>query len=299
MAPLHCGAPMTEQAVIVGANSLIAPYLATRLHQAGVTTTLRGRTAPRHPLTGSPPWQPLELGVGAPAPLPVGATLYACLPIWLLPQLLPLAQGCRHLVAFSSTSVFSKSRSGDPAERQLAERLQQAEQTLAEEAARLGLSWTLLRPTLVYDGWRDRNVTTLAHLIRRLRLFPVAAPGQGLRQPLHADDLAAAALLAAHQPAARNQAWSVGGGEVLSYRQMVERIFQALALSPRIVPLPPPLLQAGFRLLRLLPRFAGYSPELFTRMNQDLVFDDGKARQALGWTPRQFHPKFKLAGEID
>jgi nucleoside-diphosphate-sugar epimerase len=209
---------------------------------------------------------PLELGGRRPVVV-IHAT-----GAWLLPPQLEglRAAGLSRLVCFSSTSMLAKAESSSAAERDLARRLAAAEAALAAS----GLSSIVLRPTLIYGLGLDRNVSRAAAFIRRWRCFPLAGPGRGLRQPVHADDLAAAALAAAANDV--GGAWNLGGGETLTYRQMIERIFAALAIRPRFLRLP------------LLARFPGAIGAVAQRMEQDLDFDDGAAWPRLGLAPRRF-----------
>jgi nucleoside-diphosphate-sugar epimerase len=49
---------------------------------------------------------------------------------------------------------------------------------------------------------------------------------------VHADDLAGAALAALDAPGAADRAFDLPGGETLSYRAMVERIFEGMGRRP-------------------------------------------------------------------
>ncbi|EIM00512.1 NAD-dependent epimerase/dehydratase, partial [Rhodanobacter denitrificans] len=116
------------------------------------------------------------------------------------------------VVATSSMSAESKRDSGVPAERALARRLRDGEAALAAACERHGCAWTVLRPTLVYGAGLDKSLTPIARRAMRLRLFPLPS-GRGLRQPVHADDIAQAVLAALECPAAAGRILPIGGGE--------------------------------------------------------------------------------------
>jgi nucleoside-diphosphate-sugar epimerase len=198
--------------------------------------------------------------------------------------------GAQRVVAFGSTSRFGKAGSSDREERALVLRLIAAETALAEECQARGMTWTLLRPTLIYGSGRDRNVTSIARFARRFGCFAVAGGGRGLRQPVHADDLARAVTAVLQASATANRSYNLTGGETLSYRQMVERILTASGRKPRVLSLPLRPLRLALRLLRLAPRFRHLSAEMADRMNQDLTYDRGAAERDFGYQARPFVP---------
>jgi nucleoside-diphosphate-sugar epimerase len=218
--------------------------------------------------------------------------VFCLAPIWTLTKALPALHdlGMRRLVCFSSTSRFTKAASASPEERTVAEALASGEADVEAFCRTHGVSCTILRPTLIYAEGQDGNVSRLAGLIHRFGFLPLPPGPGGLRQPVHAEDLASAALAAMTSPAAVNQAYDLPGGETLSYRAMVERIFEGLGRTPRIVSLPPALLRLGYALgRRWLP---GSTAEMIGRIEADLTFDAEPARRDLGWAPRDFHPRF-------
>ncbi|MBO9557588.1 MAG: NAD-dependent epimerase/dehydratase family protein [Caulobacter sp.] len=275
--------------LVLGATSLIGQFLLARLNAVGVTPISLSRRPPSDDVC----WIDGDLADPDLAEeLPPVATVFSLSPIWLLPQALPVlrARGMTRLVAFSSTSRFTKLDSSEPSERKVAQALADAEAKVEAFCAEHGVAWTILRPTLIYLEGRDANVSRLAGLIRRFKVLPLSGKGEGLRQPVHADDLAGGAIAAAQSPTARDKAYDLVGDETLTYRVMAERIYQGLGRRPLILPLPVWL----FRLLLTLakPFYPGATATMADRMAQDLTFDDAPARQDFGWSPRDFRPRF-------
>ena len=95
------------------------------------------------------------------------------------------------MVAFSSSSVLSKADSNDRSERRLMRSLAAGEEALVAACSERGISLLLLRPTMIYGCGMDRNVSRLAAMARRHGVIPLAGAASGLRQPVHAEDLAA------------------------------------------------------------------------------------------------------------
>jgi nucleoside-diphosphate-sugar epimerase len=168
--------------------------------------------------------------------------------------------------------MLAKAASPSPQEREVARMLAAAEAAVAAGS----IPWTVLRPALIYGLGLDRNVTAAARFIRRWHCFPLGGPGKGLRQPVHADDLAAVALAALDLPAAEGQSFNLGGAETLSYRQMIQRIFEALGQHPRFLRVP------------FLARLPGAVGAVAARMEQDLAFDGGEFWPLAGIVPRRF-----------
>jgi nucleoside-diphosphate-sugar epimerase len=283
-------ASLASPVLVLGATSLIGAFLMTRLNAAGIEPTALSR---RPPPGDDVCWIDGDLAdpnLADELP-PVGA-VFSLSPIWLLPQALPAlkARGMTRLVAFSSTSRFTKQDSPEPSERAVAKALAEAEAEVEAFCAVHGVAWTILRPTLIYVEGRDGNVSRLAGLIRRFKVLPLSGQGGGLRQPVHAEDLALGALAAARSPAAHDRAYDLVGGETLTYRVMAERIFEGLGRRPAILTLPTWL----FRLLLTLakPFYPGATATMGDRMAQDLTFDDTAARRDFGWAPRDFRPRF-------
>jgi nucleoside-diphosphate-sugar epimerase len=197
------------------------------------------------------------------------------------------------VVAFGSTSVDVKASSVDPAERDLALRLAEGERAVFAAAAIRGAAATLLRPTLVYGAGRDQTLTRIATIARRWGRMPLPRDARGLRQPVHVDDLSAAALVACDAAAAHGQAYALAGGETLPYREMVTRLLAVLQPPVTLIELPAPLFQAAAWSSRMLGR-AGVGEAVIARLREDLVFDIGPAARDLGYAPRAFRPTAEM-----
>lgn len=278
--------------LVLGATSLIGQALLPMLAGQGRSVVCLSRAPPPNRETPGVRWLRANLESDLRDQIPDAAQVLSLSPIWLLPPVLPaLAHaGVRRLVAFSSTSAFTKAGSPDPAEREIAARLGASERAVARGCESAGVASTILRPTMIYAEGRDRNVSRLAGLIRRFGVLPIAGRGEGLRQPVHAEDLAAGALAVLPAPQTHGRAYDLPGGETLSYRQMVERIFAGLGRRPRILPIPPALWRIGLAAAR--PLLPGATAAMGARMAQDLVFDASPARADFDWAPRGFHPRF-------
>lgn len=197
--------------------------------------------------------------------------------------------GAACVVAFGSTSVHVKADSADAGERDVAARLLAGERSVLAAADARGARAVVLRPTLVYGSGSDRTLSRIAALARRWGRFVLPRDANGLRQPVHVEDLAGAAFAALQAPAARD-AFDLPGGEALPYRDMVCRVLATLQPPPRLHEVPAPLFAAAVGLARASGRLGGFGDAAIGRLRQDLVFDATPARDVLGYSPRPFHP---------
>jgi len=268
--------------LVFGASSQIGHFLLPRL-LAGGESVLAVSRHPRSAQAGVT-WLQGHLPDQVPDDLPPLSAVISFGPLqgvadWLAQATLA---GTPRVVVTSSMSAESKRESAVPAERAISRQLRDGEAALASACERHGHAWTVLRPTLVYGAGLDKSLTPIARRAMRLRVFPLPS-GRGLRQPVHADDIAQAVLAALVCPAAAGRILPIGGGERLLAGEMFARVRGSL---PRMaVPLPLPawlLWLAG----RMLPRLRGP----LSRLDSDLVADNSELQQLLGIHPRPFRP---------
>jgi hypothetical protein len=163
-------------------------------------------------------------------------------PIWLLsPFLEQLATDFPHrlhnlhgVIACSSSSAVTKRFSANLFDRKLVSRLIDAEDRLLDTCRRLQVSCRILQPTLIYGRigpYSDRNLSRLLQLMRRLPCLPLPSE-TGLRQPIHASQVAAVALHLALQlksglASALPERIAIGGDTTLTYTAMIRALQQA------------------------------------------------------------------------
>ncbi|MGB1374049.1 MAG: NAD-dependent epimerase/dehydratase family protein [Aequoribacter sp.] len=277
-----------RQVGVIGATSLVGQLLLPRLVDAGCEVFAFTRRKPVGKSDKGVKWK------GIPGVVPGGEreaiSSWLCVaPIWVLPDHFSMleAYGVRRIIALSSTSRFAKLDSADPSERQLARRLEEAEKAIQGWAEARGIEWVILRPTLIYGLGQDKNVSEIARFIRRFGFFPLFGRAQGLRQPVHADDVAQACVTTLLLDGIVGS-YNLSGGETLSYREMVECIFRAMERPARVVSVPLWVFHMSVAVMRFLPRYRHWSSAMAQRMNQNLVFDHEAATAGLGYQPRAF-----------
>jgi nucleoside-diphosphate-sugar epimerase len=280
--------PPEARALVTGASGLVGACLLERLVERGLPVRAFSRSA------GTPApgvaWTERDLTRGLGRPDGPFRYLFHVAPLWLMSGFLREVGdwGVERLVAFGSTSRFTKADSSSAKEREVAARLAAAEETLAARAGEAGIEWTLFRPTLIYGRGRDRNVSEIARFVRTAGFFPLAGEGRGRRQPVHAEDLALACVQAMDNPRTHGRAYDLSGGTTLTYREMVEAVFHGLGRKPRLVSVPKAVLGASIAAASWLPGLGHLTAEMAGRMEEDLVVDSTSAAADFAYAPRPF-----------
>jgi nucleoside-diphosphate-sugar epimerase len=160
---------------------------------------------------------------------------------------------------------------------------------------------TVVRPSWIY-GPRDRvTIPRVVKAVQEQRV-PIIGPGDNLLNIIYAGDVAAGAILAAKNPAAKGQAYNLCSTGEITQCDLLNSLTDALKL-PRIGKHVPYWLALRFAFMqecfaRLLRRT---KPPAITRRAIYLVgrstsFSIAKARAELGWQPRVgIHEGVKLA----
>jgi nucleoside-diphosphate-sugar epimerase len=278
-----------SQSLVIGGTGLVGSYIIEHLVRSGERPIALSRSQQNGPCAD---WLCGDLEKPDTLNFPMFATLYCTADAVLLANALPrlFRPSLKRVVVFSSTSVITKQETEIAAEREMIRKLADAERKIAAACEQHNVAWTILRPTLIYGAGRDTNITPLSRLIRRFGFMPLVGEASGLRQPVHAEDLAIGAISAASSPAAANKIYSLAGGETLTYREMIGRIFDGLKLPRRTVSVPPFLWRVSFILVK--PLFPSANVAMGTRMMKDMTFDYTPAIQDFGWNPRNFKPVF-------
>jgi nucleoside-diphosphate-sugar epimerase len=267
------------QILVIGASSQIGHFLLPRLAAMGENVLALSR----QPRANPPGWLVGHLPEAMPALPPLKAIV--CLgPLTGLAPWLAATRltGTPHIVATSSMSAETKRDSSDPDERNLSRLLREAETQLSTTCASRGMPWTIFRPTLVYGAGIDKSLTPVVQNALRRRVFPLPA-GRGQRQPVHADDIAAAIVAALTRPAGRNRTFAIGGGERLSAADMFRRARRSAGSLTLPVPIPRIILNVASL---VAPAMRGP----IHRLDSDLIADNRPLQAALDIHPRGFAP---------
>lgn len=137
-----------------------------------------------------------------------------------------------------------------------------------------GVGATLLRPTMIYGAPGDRNLERLIRFVRRSPVVPILGRGEGLVQPTHVEDVAAAVTAVLPRVDLAGRDFDVPGPLSLTFEALIRTVGAVLGRS---------------RLFLHVPAFVGRlvaSREQVLRLAEDKSADPAPARAAFGYAPR-------------
>ena len=160
------------------------------------------------------------------------------------------------------------------------------------EAERLvresGLSYTILRPTMIYGRGGGLHFEKLVTLGRKIPLvFPVLGSGTSRLQPIWIDDLIDAIVAVLDDPRAHGKTYDVSGATALTFGELVDAILKAQGRRRIRVPVPLWACRvAAHALAPLLGPRSFLTPEALVGLNEDAALDHGELTRDFGFRPR-------------
>lgn len=156
-----------------------------------------------------------------------------------------------------------------------------------EEALRSsGLSWTILRPSLVYGDGSYGGTSLLRGMAALPFFIPLPGKGEFAFTPIHAQDLARSVGLICGNVAFHGQTLEPVGPETLSLKELLARYRAWLGFGcARFFSVPMPLM----RLLGRVGDFAGDGPVSINSLMQMVAGNAGNSNayaKAIGFAPR-------------
>ena len=100
-----------------------------------------------------------------------------------------------------------------------------------------GLSYAILRPTVLFGGHRNVLINNIAWMLRRFPVFGVFGFGNYPIQPVHVEDVAEIAIQQGQL--AENTVVDVTGPETFRYKDYIRHMVKAMGLKRLILPMPP------------------------------------------------------------
>lgn len=148
---------------------------------------------------------------------------------------------------------------------------------------------TVLRLGTVYGARIKGNYRRLARALAQSRFVPVG-DGRNRRTLVYDRDVARAALLAMHQPAAAGQVYNVSDGQIHLLHEIITTICEALSRTPPRLSMPigPVRLVAGVVEdgARLIGRQSPIGRATIDKYIEDIAVDSSRIQTELGFVPQ-------------
>ena len=163
----------------------------------------------------------------------------------------------------------------------------QAETIVREVCARYGMSYTIIRPGMIY-GPRSAMWTKLMFELARRNPTPWLGDGHGSMYPIYIDDVVDLLFLCGDHPAAANQAFNATPDPSPTWREYIQKLSR-LAGHENWLAIPPVIGYAigGIVMLVSPPLSVGRDlPDLLKFTQTYITIKNGKARDLLGWQPQ-------------
>ncbi|HEX9275410.1 MAG TPA: complex I NDUFA9 subunit family protein [Casimicrobiaceae bacterium] len=147
----------------------------------------------------------------------------------------------------------------------------------------------LVRPALVY-GPDDHFFARFAALVRSAPAIPLVGGGRTRFQPMHVYDVAEAMARMLERPDSAGRTFELGGSEIFSLRELIERLCRSMRRRPWLLSIPFPLAEAGAYLTQWLPHAPLTVDQVRLLKTDKVIGDPAGAPSALGVRPRPLEP---------
>ncbi|MGB3204737.1 MAG: NAD-dependent epimerase/dehydratase family protein [Crinalium sp.] len=164
----------------------------------------------------------------------------------------------------------------------------QAEQALISLAKQSNMTWTILRPTLVYGSGNPGNMERLIKLVNRGFPLPFARV-KNRRSFIFVGNLVDAIATCLTHPQAANQIFLVSDGEDVSTPELVSKIALQIQKPCNLLPVPTSLLKftgyLGDKLEYLTKKPLPLNTATVDRLLGSLFIDSNHIQNTLNWQP--------------
>jgi nucleoside-diphosphate-sugar epimerase len=164
----------------------------------------------------------------------------------------------------------------------------QAEQALINLAKDSNMTWTILRPTLVYGPGNRANMERLMKLIKRGLPLPFGAI-KNRRSFVFVGNLVAAIITCLDHPNAANKIFLISDNQAVSTPQLIRLIAQQIQQPCRLLPVPTTLLRflgyLGDRVESITGKNLPFNSYNIDRLLGSLAVDSSYIQKTLNWQP--------------
>lgn len=203
-------------------------------------------------------------------------------------RLLEAAEGrIKHWVQLSSVGVYGPRSAGIVTEDAPCQpqgdyetTKAEADRILIEEASSRGLSFSILRPSIVFGpGMPNQSLFQMIRMIEKGRFFFIGSSGASANY-IHVDGVVEALMLCARLPAAKGRIYNLSDHRTLE--EFVGAIAGALEIRPPRLRMPEGPVRLAARLGKLVPAFP-LTPSRIDALVGRTLYPSGRIERELGY----------------
>jgi nucleoside-diphosphate-sugar epimerase len=184
--------------------------------------------------------------------------------------------GVRHFIYVSSASVIYPKRT------RYAESKLAAEELVKSQAS---FSFTIVRPTLVYDAGGGQELLMFLDYLRRFPVVPFIGSGRAMKRPVWAGDIIDGLLRLAGNPVSHGKTYNFSGGEPISMIDFARLLLAHVGQPRPFVHVPVPLCRALASVLDRLMDRPPLTSNAIAGIINDADLDPTQAMNEIGYCP--------------
>ncbi len=148
-----------------------------------------------------------------------------------------------------------------------------------------GLSYVILKPSLVYGKKDSKNVQKLAEMLKSLPVMPVIGDGRYKIQPVHVSDVVDVIVSCIKDKGINNKTYYVAGDEIITFNALIRRIADELKVKRVIVHLPKCVVKVCARLASSVGLRTPLDDDGISIIDKDKFCDTSLTKKDLSFSP--------------
>ena len=150
-----------------------------------------------------------------------------------------------------------------------------------------GLETVIIRPTIIFSDRDTKNINQMMRLLKRFHVALIPGSGRHRVQPVAVEDVAELILKCVRNwDSSKNAAYDIGGGETLTYKEMISRMARALSTFYIPVYIPMPILYMMADAVSTLTGSRAFTRYSFRHFVTEKLMDNRPIEEKFGLRPR-------------
>ena len=197
----------------------------------------------------------------------------------------------RRLILIHTTGVYSKFKAAG-------EEYKKIDAYVYQECNKNHILLTILRPTMIYGNYADRNISRFIQMVDRFPIMPIVNHAAYELQPVHYEDLGEAYYqVLLHEETTSNRDFNLSGKEPILLKDIMLAIGNCLGKKVRFINVPFGVAYLGAWTLYCLSLMHIDFREKVQRLCESRAFSYEDAVHAFGYNPRSFYDG--IVGEVE